>query len=91
MKQKKKQLKYILRPFREMWFAQVSLLDVTELSPHRNSIKRLYKALDDGNLFFAMGHFRKNSSYTAYYKGLTLETSAYKPFTLANLRYQLSY
>ena len=58
MKQKK-QLKYILRLFREIWFAQVSLLlDVTELSPHWNSIK--------GQLIFAMGHFRKNSSYSAY-------------------------
>ena len=30
-----------------------------------------------------MGHFGKNSSYSAYDKGLTLETSAYKPFTVA--------
>ena len=30
-----------------------------------------------------MGHFGKNSSYSPYDKGLTLETSAYKPFTVA--------
>ena len=48
---KKKQWKYILRPFREIWFAQVSPLDVTEFAPYWNWIKRLYKALDDGNLF----------------------------------------
>ena len=32
------------------------------------------------------GHFRKKSLYGANDKGLTLETSAYKLFTVANLR-----
>ena len=38
---------------------------------------------------FATGHFRKNALYSANDKGLTLETSAYKLFTVANLRYHL--
>ena len=86
----KNQWKYILRPFREIRFAQVSLLDVTELFPYWNWIKRLCNALDDRNLFLPRANFRKKSSYSAYDKGLTLETSAYKLFTVANLRYQLS-
>ena len=43
------------------------------------------KPLNDGNLFLP-----RASSYSANDKGLTLVTSAYKLFTMANLRYQLS-
>ena len=56
----KNQWKYILRPFREVWFAQVSLLDVTELFPHWNWIKRLYNSLNDGNLFLPRAIFAKS-------------------------------
>ena len=52
-------MKIYSSPFQSNKKAQVSLSDVTELFPNWNWIKRLYKTLDNGNLYLRRATFAK--------------------------------